>query len=183
MKVLIAGSSNVRHLSAPVQKAMLQQQYPAASIDVICLPGGRIDGLRRRLLSIDLQPYSVILCLVGGNDYFSKEGDTIDTDVAGHLQTCINHVQSAASPRCHVRFSAVLPRNPFAPKLRVDPVVCEKQTQAAYQTNGRIYKDLVPMPDFFISRRKPNPTLLGPDGVHLNHEGMRVWAETMVASL
>lgn len=177
MKVLLIGSSQARYV-----QHSLRSKLSAAKVtdtDVICMPGGLINQVRDRLLQLFLRQYFAIFIVVGGNDFFTKQGAVrskpkqVTSDLCQLIDTA-----TQAAPHAQIICSAILPRCHSTTNTAY-----HKTTNSAYAVNKSTNTRAVQHPQLWQSRRWANTEYFNSDCVHLNQAGVEVWSDNMVAAL
>ncbi|CAL1284529.1 unnamed protein product [Larinioides sclopetarius] len=165
MRVLVTGDSMIKYVSHLLKERLNNR----CEIDLMSFPGIRIEEFMRRLASISLTSYDIVLIHVGTNN--SEEY----VDAVVRKFVCLFDTIFRLSPTIKVLISGVIPRGPN--RFR-DDEFGENDTSYLFQNrkietiNSELRRlSLSRRYSFFMRNPEDWEGCLGRDGLHLSYRG------------
>lgn len=178
--ILIAGSSHTRRMDAYLMAECRHDNIPA-TIDLLCLPGGRIKSLTCVLRDVQLMQYDKIFLIISSNDVFvaNRQKRNTCTGIVEQLKRLVRSIECRT--RAEIFLNPLLPRR--VPKVHT---LAQKERITFYNQNAlRINRKMLTnlnQPAFWANNEANEP-FVQPDGTHLNSKGKHVLAHTFLQVL
>lgn len=174
--IFLVGSSHMRNMDNICVKLCTTQNIPV-SIDLLCIPGGRIVDMFNKVLSMNISHYDFIVMQIGSNDLYTKTGMQLLSPSDVILK--INAVKEVFHSNCigKVIVSPLLPRmeSKYPSSLPFSHFV-HYNCKVSY-INKCVTSIRIP---FLWRGQQANPNILTKDGVHLNYGGKLLLASKWV---
>lgn len=166
MRLLVIGDSMIKGL-----KEYLFKELPIYDIDLVCLRGERIEGLTRKISSLD-NTYDWVLVHVGTNN------TSQDVELIIQKYNCLFEEIMRLNPKFKVVVSAILPRN-YGKYFKGTPPMLYELNRKIRDINARVERLCLVRETFFFCRSDNLSwnRYLHADGLYLNFQGNRRYAQ------